>query len=496
MNIDQSYKASNTMSYTEEIQTTINYIISEEYVPDQCVFAKIFSQMPQFNFKHTCNGWYRFTSHKWVIVDDIFLLLKLMQKELIQLFEAEVKHNIIIKIIRKLHTNSFMNGILSEYKTLQHDPELFKKLDENTNLLCFKDGVYDLTTNTFRDGCPEDCISLCVNYSYKKYDPSDKILVDINNHFNKLQPDLDMKNCLLTILSTYLSGSINKDILNVFLGESVAEITKLMKYTLGDYFKPMDASFLIGSEKYNNKIRFENKKGVRMCSIKSNTDDPININALKSISHNDTITTYGPYLNPISYIPQFKLMLLCDHTPTILSPDNDMWSRVKIIPFITKFICPETLMEWRQSFMSLLLEYRVLYKIHGLKYPKIILKETIECRKKSDIYFHFITDNLVKTNNSNDIISVTNLNAVICRHKSINDKHFNLIQLRNYLTDNNYTKDPNFLFGYKLQLIKNTKSEFVNKSADELDEIINDMKANNISKIQIDEKKLIVEYKL
>ena len=41
--------------------------------------------------------------------------------------------------------------------------------DSNIYLVCFKNGIYDLKTNIFRSGYPEDFISKCIPINYKVY---------------------------------------------------------------------------------------------------------------------------------------------------------------------------------------------------------------------------------------------------------------------------------------------------------------------------------------
>ena len=67
---------------------------------------------------------------------------------------------------QKLNNYTFKNGVIRECADFAYDPNFLKNLDENIYLICFENGVYDLEADHFRDGCPDDYISLCTNYNY------------------------------------------------------------------------------------------------------------------------------------------------------------------------------------------------------------------------------------------------------------------------------------------------------------------------------------------
>lgn len=46
-------------------------------------------------------------------------------------------------------------------------------MDTKTHLICFKNGVYDLNQDLFRDGEISDCITLCTRNEYLPYNPED-----------------------------------------------------------------------------------------------------------------------------------------------------------------------------------------------------------------------------------------------------------------------------------------------------------------------------------
>ena len=53
-----------------------------------------------------------------------------------------------------------------EAKELFYDGDFMEKLDTNPYLLCFNNGVMDFKEKEFRDGRPDDYISLSTNINY------------------------------------------------------------------------------------------------------------------------------------------------------------------------------------------------------------------------------------------------------------------------------------------------------------------------------------------
>ncbi|MEM3062278.1 MAG: phage/plasmid primase, P4 family, partial [Nitrososphaerota archaeon] len=385
---------------------------------------------------------------------------------------AEATH--ISKIIKYLNNTSFKNGVIRECADIAYDPNFFKNLDENIYLICFEDGVYDLESETFRDGCPDDYISLCTNYKYLEYDKNDENSRNIKDFMKKIQPDKVMRRYLLTLLSTCLAGSIAEESFYVFTGSGAngkSKLMELLKYTLGDYFKPMDIRLLTEKRSSSSTASPElaDKKGIRACPFdEPKASDEINTGFMKIFTGGDTITARALYKEPVYFKPQFKPFLLCNHLPNIKSDDDGTWRRIKVIPFMSKFIKPseatnkmreqglgkdqfwadinlsEKLPEWKQMFMGLLIKYYKYYKKNGLVHPKLVTQYTAEYRKRCDIFQDFIGDYLEKTNSTKDSISIFSLHdGMRTWYRSNYDgKCPSTKELRNYIQQRIPTYNP------------------------------------------------------
>jgi hypothetical protein len=372
--------------------------------------------MNKYRYKYCCASidhdiWYKFKNHKWNKIDSMSIRKLILDKFIIECdkqqahlckmisqchdFESKAQYyyaaNKICDMIMRFDNNIlFKNVIVQKFAEVAYDPNFLKVLDEKSYLICFKNGVYDLNTNEFGNGRPDDYISLCTGYDYMDFNKNDKNYREIKNFFKKIQPDKSMREYLLTVLSTCLSDLIPEENLYIFTGSKTKnKIMELMKYTLGDLFEPIkiinfsndrinilerinhshvthsgigmpsyifnsgltdDNTLITCAEKNttNKKISFifdiNNKKGIRMCIF----DDPHNNNLssssfarkkiddtisefIKKITRNDFVTRTSPK-ELIYFKPQFKSFLLYDRLPNITLLNN-AWKKFKVISF-------------------------------------------------------------------------------------------------------------------------------------------------------------------
>lgn len=230
----------------------------------------------KYKFVYKCASindhiWYKFENHKW---DKITAqsLTNLIIKELIEYRERLINlynsqkqqeheknmHYIDVerfsKVLDQFNKQTFINKIICQYSNITYDPNFLKNLDENIHLICFKNGIYDLETNSFRNGNPDDYVSLCTNYEYIEYDKNDENCNEIKSFIKKIQPDKVMRKYLMILLSTCLSGSNKEENFYVFTGSGTngkSKLMELMEHTLGELYKPMDIDMLVGKKNHH-----------------------------------------------------------------------------------------------------------------------------------------------------------------------------------------------------------------------------------------------------
>jgi P4 family phage/plasmid primase-like protien len=470
--------------------------------------------MEKYKFVYKCGSikdklWYEFRNHRWIKIDSAYTLRLKMSTELVEEYKTQTMIQLnathgdkskgsetrdVFKdvqkmglLIKKLNDTSFKDKTIIECSNIAFDPNFLTYMDENPYLICFTNGVYDVEAEIFRDGCPDDYISFCTNKAYKPLDEKDEKIFEIRDFFNKIQPEPEMCEYLLMLMSLCIVGLISEESFYVFTGSGAngkSKLLELMKETLGDLFKPMDILLLTGKKTSSSAASPElaDKKGVRMCPLdEPKSTDEINTGFMKVVTGGDLITARALFKEPIYFRPQFKPFLLCNHLPKIKSDDDGTWRRLKVLLFPSKFLMRdnmtkkdirkglgknqfwadlhlhEKIPEWSQTFMGLLIQYYLKYKKTGLKHPQSVIKETMGYRKRCDVFQDFIGDYLDKTNKNTDKITIANLAAGMKTWYKSNydDKCPSGKELRAYIEQkigDNYNKSSDSLIGYVVKI--------------------------------------------
>ena len=78
-------------------------------------------------------------------------------------FDYQFRNNQIVnisKVIIKLKDSGYKDKIIKECKEYFYDKKFIDNLDSKKHLLGFENGIYDLNTSQFRDGLPDDYVTI------------------------------------------------------------------------------------------------------------------------------------------------------------------------------------------------------------------------------------------------------------------------------------------------------------------------------------------------
>ena len=445
-------KEDNPNAYSDFLLNELDDIIKSSLDNTSYSVAKVFYEFNKYQYICTSiskKKWYEFKQHRWDPMDEANGIIKKLNTELsndyIKLGVAygqkavyaegeDNKKNLMNKskmaytIAQKLHKMAFKKEVISELLHLYYDPRFMEKLDENRYLLGFTNGIYDLKNGYFRNGRPEDFVSMSTNCDYIEYSRSNKSIQNVYHFFEQIQPEHEMREYLFTKLSSFLEGIQRDQKFEIWTGTGAngkGRILKLILDSFGDYACTIPITLLTKPRADSNSCTpaLAMTKGKRCCAFQEpENDDKIYVGHMKNITGGDKLMARSLYSDPVEFYPQFKTILACNKLPDVPSADGGTWRRIRVVPFEVKFVDNPTesfhrkkldnlddlITDWRSAFMSILTEKYKSYIKNGIDEPPKVLLQTNEYQNNSDIFMEYIRDNILSTD-SKDYISFDDL---------------------------------------------------------------------------------------
>lgn len=326
----------------------------------------------------TNKEWYQFKDHIWRPVDKGQTLRQRISSQegvLITLLEERIEtlknerkrpenETVGIKDLRKLITKckntSFKNNVMIECQEVFYKENFSELINKNPNLVAFTNGVYDFTNDVFRDGTPEDYLSICMPIEYIDYrSVSHPKVTMVDEFFQKIFPDPQVRDYFLDeACRVFVGGNYNKVALFwTGTGDNGKTITQtLFEKMLGKLAIKFSTTLVTGKKTPvggPNPEMTRASNGVRWAVMdEPNADEVINSGILKWLTGNDTFWARDLFQkgkDTKEITPMFKLHMICNNLPSILGADKATWNRIRVIPFESTFVpeheCPETFEE-------------------------------------------------------------------------------------------------------------------------------------------------------
>ena len=405
----------------------------------------------------TNHRWYQYRNHRWVVNEKGNALKKKISSDISSDYSEyssychkkscdfkedtpdkenwQRKGHHASEICLQLKKRAFKNPVFEECQELFFDEDFEDELDSNDHLLHFVNGVYDLDEDEFREGYPEDNISLSTNINYLEtleshdYD----LMEEVDDFLEKVLPVERVRNYVLNLLASFLHGSNKEQKFHIWTGvgsNGKSMLIDFYKKTVGDYYGSMSITALTqgraGSE--NASPVLAETRGKRFVSLdEAETGDEIKVGFMKQLTGGDEITARKLHCPPITFRPKFKLVLTCNELPSIPSTDEGTWRRIRVVHFPSRFkdkpnpkmpyefkidrTLQGRIHEWAEVFMYMLIQfYQKNYKLNGITEPPEVLKNTNIFRCESDYYSQFVEEKLRPDPNSS--LTVDDINPI------------------------------------------------------------------------------------
>lgn len=501
-------KTDNPKEYEKVIEESLDPYIKEAESGTHYDIAKVIYCIYKDKYKCTSlrhSTWYEFQpkKHKWVMIEGGYTLENLISEEITTRFAklnasyyqlASTNQGIdrdnlikkaerIHKIINDLKKANFKGQVMNQCSKIFIDSDFEETLDSKRDLIGFNNGVYDLEKGIFRDGTPDDRITFTTGYDYQTFKDNDPIITLINNYFNDVQTEKDMRSYILTLLASYLNGHTKEQKFVIWTGGGAngkSTTVELFQYSFGEYCGTIPITLLTKSKGSSSGASPEvaNTRGKRFIIFQEpEKNDQIHVGYMKELTGGDWIYARALFREPVRFKPQFKLLLTCNKLPHIPSDDKGTWRRLRVTPWESEFLdhdkkpafdkrqyfkdyeLNDKIKVWASAFMWMLLtKWYPIYMKHGLKEPNKVKMYTDKYQKDSDIYLEFISENLVFTSSERKKKDYENISIIYATFKNWYRESYaskncpSKKDLRDYFINHKYSIIGNTLYGVKFQV--------------------------------------------
>lgn len=237
------------------------------------------------------------------------------------------------------------------------------KFDTNPYLFVFQNKIWDLTKNDFVNPNPLDYMSMSTGYDYvEDYHLENKMKI-IDTIINQILPDKDVKECLLKILASGMSGRrLPKiTILNGCGRNGKGVLMKLLQSAIGNYFVKVDNSVLTekkGKSGSANPAKAKLDKARVASFVEPDDTDRLNCSSLKEITGESTLDGARALYSQKDDIDLFCTLLIeCNKKPLLNETTDAIIQRIMDILFPNTFTDDEDSIDEENGYYRINLNY-------------------------------------------------------------------------------------------------------------------------------------------
>ena len=424
--IDDPIKATFTMLEKDIAEYIISNLLNNNFICHQLKPAEF----------HYFNG------NSWVYDGGNQKLLIIIYDDLINKYESLLSNTddkeeteIIKKLIKKLKGKlPFIHSIVDWIALLTFNIKFFEIIDENPDLLGFTNGVYEINNKVFREGRREDYITKTTGYDFPTDDDYGH-KKDIDDFLKKIFPDEEVRNFVIQTQAQALSGRKTEDLIYTHTGRGgngKTILIEILKNVFGNYFYNIPVAMLTkaNNKGHNDPDPYMAKlKGVRYAMSNEPKDGAsFNDQLIKNLGSQESLKYRMLYSNtPVNLNIQLKLNIYCNNKLKFNGEDQGIGRRMCVVNYVSKFVediyvdepnhiylmdvtLTDKVKSWRQDYMKLLIGLHQNSYRH--KPPKDVVNASkIYINENNDIY-KFVQDNLEKTNDNNDFVTLKDLKLI------------------------------------------------------------------------------------
>lgn len=380
-------------------------------------------------------------------------------KEETEELHAQIKKVVanINKISNKFRTLTTKKTIIDALKELYMASKFITKKNPKDYLFAFSNGVYDLSTFTFRNAEKDELVCGSTGYKYQESTSEDRELV--MDTIKSMFISDELYEYFMTIISHRLIKRILHEEIYFMIGDASngkGLVTTLIQNTFGDYTQFLEPNTFVKTKNITNA----NVATPALASTHDShivfvneldRDMTISSETLKRLSGTDKVKVRFLHKECFNFIPTYNLFFVSNYSPEIDGDDKGIQRRLRYIPFNVTFKDdPQGPNEkkinrdlkklfgdskYSCAFIDILIEFYKKYVDGGkvLNVPKEVLVKSAEYLEENDPVKQFVDKCLEITNKDEDIIT-SSLMMKEFKEYSNNIKGYTFAKLKQRLT--------------------------------------------------------------
>jgi P4 family phage/plasmid primase-like protien len=248
-------KHDNPTEYNRIIGDELRTLIRESCNGSEYDVARVVQRKYNHGFAYDSGNklWFHFYDHRWHLTNDGLGLKTKLPTEIATEYrkavsyyvnlanmtedstQKEIYDELVTKlqsIVHKLKKASFQANVMTECAMLFNIEKFDEKLDSNTYLVGFDNGIFDLHAMEFRDGRPEDYVSVTTRINYVPLvDQPESVIQEIEGFLSQVLTIRDVREYVLRLFASFLDGAIKTERFNIWTGVGCfAKDTKVVMF--------------------------------------------------------------------------------------------------------------------------------------------------------------------------------------------------------------------------------------------------------------------------
>eukprot|EP00873_Tetraselmis_striata_P034700 jgi/Tetstr1/454964/TSEL_041825.t1 len=327
-------------------------------------------------------GWFMFQQPRWFAVSDVQVrkliisevaplvvgrleALDAESRQLAKILEknnddeavtARLKHlaetiSKVGKLRKTLNTTSHQSGIITQLTSMYEEAgrgrEWYESLDSKKHLIGFEDGVYDLTAKSFRDGRPDDLISMSCGHriaDVRAEDPD--VRSEIMWVMRDMMPSDEEFDLMFSTLSSGAFGFTVGDSFNIWAGpggNGKGVVKALSAATFGGYFLEANTNTFLKQHHKSNPttatpqvVALDKKRCIM--SSEANHDDEIDIAFMKAVTGGDSLQARDLHKSLVTVSIHATFVLMFNAVPSVQDDSDGIKRRLRMLEFPFRYV--------------------------------------------------------------------------------------------------------------------------------------------------------------